>query len=114
MMKRSVMFGLVALMLLTTAFAALYANSVRPSLSFSGNEAICKCTVVADDANAEISVEMTLYQGSSVVDSWSDSGTGFVRATGYATVDMGDYYTLEVEATINGRTYTDSVGGMCE
>ena len=33
---------------------------------------------------------------------------------GYATVDMGDYYTLEVEATINGRTYTDSVGAMCE
>lgn len=31
-----------------------------------------------------------------------------------AAVDMDDCCTMEAEVTINGRTCTDSVGGMCE
>ena len=113
-MKKATMILMAAILLLTPAFAAVTANSVSTNLSFNGNEAVCEAVAVSDDGNAAIDVTMSLYQGSSLIDSWSDSGYGVVIMTEYATVDMGDYYTLEVEATINGRTYTDSVGGMCE
>lgn len=113
-MKKVSMILMVVILLLSPVFASVTMNSVNANLSFNENEAVCEIVVIADDGNAEIDVTMSLYQGGSLVDSWSDSGYGAVVMTEYATVDMGDYYTLEAEAIINGRTYTDSDSGMCE
>ena len=114
-MKKVFAMGLVVSMLLAgVILAGVNGTNVGCDLDFEGNEAICYAAARGFSDSDSISLSMTLYQGGSVIDSWSDSGTGYVELDGYATVDMGDYYTLDVEATINGRTYTDSDSGMCE
>ena len=114
-MKKSLaMVLLMGVLLSCSVVAGMDATSVRAGLDFEGNEAICYAYAEGNSSSDYITLTMTLYQGSSYISSWSSSGYDYVELDGYATVDMGDYYTLEVEATINGRTYTDSVGAMCE
>jgi len=43
-----------------------------------------------------------LKQGSTVIASWSDTGTGILTLSGTATVVSGITYTLTVSGTING------------
>ena len=79
-----------------------YALRANPTLSFSGEVAKCSVVCRGENANDNIEATLTLYQGSSVVDSWSDSGRGSVTIYETCDVESGVTYRLAVEWSVNG------------
>lgn len=106
-MKRR-MFSLAALLLLVLSIsvqaAQLRAFSNRPTLSFSGTTASCYVNCKGTSTSDKVSATLTLYQGSTYVDSWSGSGTGSVFISGQCTVNSGKSYTLTLSYSVNGAT----------
>lgn len=79
------------------------AAACQPSLSFSGNTAICTGNV--SEFGKTIQATMELKDGSTVIDSWSASGTHSVTMRGTCTVTRGRTYTLSITYMINGVNY---------
>lgn len=104
-MKRRI-FALVAICVMVLSVCAQAAESRavngQPTLYFDGTTAVCSVTCKGTNTNDELDVTLTLYQGSTVVDSWSDSGNGRVQITGRCGVDSGESYTLRVYYSVNG------------
>ena len=104
--KTIISSALVVVLLLSLAFSANAAYR-RPrmssSLEFSGPSAICGAYV--SDLGKAISVSMQLWQGSSLLGSWSDSGTSTVSLSESMNVSSGQTYTLVVYGTINGVSF---------
>lgn len=76
-------------------------SSVTPSLSFTGTTANCYVICRGSGSNDTVDVTLTLYQGSTYIDSWSDTGTGRVALTGSCTVERGKTYKLVVDYSVN-------------
>ena len=76
----------------------------KPGLTFDGTIASCKSTIIA--SGQTINATLELWQGSTLVASWSDCKTGIVSLSGTATVTSGLTYTLTVSGTINGVAFT--------
>lgn len=103
-MRRVIAFIIAFVFLFSTvAFAATTAVG-KPSLTFSGTTANCSITVT--QSGEPISVTLELYQGSTLIDSWSKSGSSRVKVSGSATVSSGLSYRLEAHGTINGVPFT--------
>jgi spore coat protein U-like protein len=78
--------------------------SARPGLSFNGTTAFCSVICRGDSDNDTIDVTLTLYQGSTYVDSWSDSGKGRVALSGTCEAVSGKNYKLVVDYSVNGES----------
>lgn len=74
----------------------------RPKLLFQGTTAICSVICQGDLATDSIDATLTLYQGSTCIDSWSKSGTRKVTLYGECKVQSGKTYRLEMTYSING------------
>jgi len=74
------------------------ANTVSPSLTFSGTTANCSVTISA--VNKDISATLWLWHGDDLVASWSDSGETFVGISGSADVEKGETYMLTVTGSM--------------
>lgn len=48
---------------------------------------------------------MQLWQGNTLVDSWSGSGTSMLRLSENHSVTKGKSYTVRVTCTVNGISY---------
>ena len=102
MRKRLFSFVLVLTVLTlvsVAALAAILAPGAAPNLSFSGTTANCSVTV---KGSGTINATLELWQGSTLVASWSGSGTNRVRINGSASVSHGQTYTLTVSGTVGG------------
>ena len=91
------------LALTVSALAAEFrveANS--PELSFDGNTATCTIFCRSTYVTDKVEATLTLYQGKEYVDSWSDSGTGYVLISESCKVESGKSYRLVLEYSING------------
>lgn len=102
MMKRlfSVVLVLTVLTLVPiAALAAVQAPGAAPNLSFSGTTANCSVTV---KGSGTIHATLELWRGSTLVASWSGSGTNRVSISGSASVSHGQTYTLTVSGTVGG------------
>lgn len=103
MRKRILVFALLAAMLLTVPVAAApRASLVRPTISFNGTTATCKVRVTAESVNDSITADITLYEGSRCIESWTATGTGTLTFTDTVTVKSGKTYTLSVDAVVAG------------
>lgn len=109
--KRILIVVMVLVLLLgTNSFAAcLPKNSDKakvqyPTVSISNGVATCKSRLVF--AGKTIAATLTLTQGSTVIDSWSGTGTGYLILSGNANVSSGVTYTLTVSGTIDGVAFT--------
>lgn len=104
MKKRVFLLFLAAVMLLAIPAYAVSPRTIDciPDISFNGTEATCTATVTGDRTTDRISATMTLKRGPTVIDSWSDSASGYLKLTGTATVTRRTSYTLIVDATVNG------------
>lgn len=71
-------------------------------LSFDGNIAICSALCRGSSASDKIEATLTLYQGNTFVDSWSESGNYSVAVSGEHKVTSGKSYRLELTYSING------------
>ena len=105
MWKRAVLLLLCFVLLCTPIAQAAEAREagVVPMLTFSGRTAYCDCTVTAYEKS--IFVRMELWYGSTLVDSWTQSGTSTVSLNKTCTVNRGRTYTLKVSGTIGGVSF---------
>ena len=102
-MKRRVLLVLVfALVLCISVSAASTAYVANPSLSFVGATAYCSVVCMGASTTDYISATLTLYQGSTVIGSWSGSGYFRVPVSGNCNVTSGVSYDLELTWSVNG------------
>jgi len=105
-MKKSI-FAIVLLLVLTLSMSAEAAETrairSRPSLSFSGTTATCSVDCKSGNSKDDLSVTLTLWRGKTLVDSWSDSGTGRVILSEQCTVKKGQNYKLTLSYSVNGQ-----------
>ena len=120
-MKKRILPALLALALLCalsaqTVMAAEMRRAPVPSvlLTFDGTTAVCSAVCRGERATDRVSATMTLYQGTTELDSWSGSGTWRVSLSGECKVVSGRTYRLEVTYSINGVEQTPySRTGTC-
>jgi len=98
---------LLFLVLGITAHAASMAYDANPSLSFSGTTAYCSVICRGDKTTDSISAALTLYQGSTEIDSWSNSGSFCVPVFGSCGVVSGVTYRLKLTWSVNGVSQPD-------
>lgn len=84
--------------------AELRTVSAKPMLSFNGTTAFCSVICRGDSSDDTIDVTLTLYQGLTYVDSWSDSGSGQVKLSGSCKAVSGKSYKLVVDYSVNGES----------
>ena len=116
MMKRFFALFLVLTMLLSAAvFAAdTRASDYRPVLTFSGSTATCSVDIYGASSSDEIEIEVKLYMGTTLIESWNDSGYGALEFEETCTVTRRKTYKLTVVATINGEEQSPvSVTATC-
>lgn len=106
-MKRRI-FALIALAALALAASAQAAEprARNPVLSlyFTGTTAHCSVVCTGIGSDDVIEATLTLYQGTSYVDSWSKSGTGRVSVSGESEAKSGKSYELVLDYSINGES----------
>lgn len=104
-------FRIVLLSILMSLSLAVPSNAVQmrapiasAALGFKGTTAQCSATIYADASSDKISAEMTLWDGSTCLETWEQEGTDSIRFSETATVVRGKSYTLKVDATVNGKS----------
>ncbi len=109
-MKRILPIVLSIVMLFSTCAFASSSNVSgprgvgSPTLTASGNTATCGCRITF--SGQEIDATMELWQGSTLVASWQDTGTGRVDFYETVTIVRGLTYTLTVSGTVDGISFT--------
>ena len=90
------------------------ATAPKPRLAFSGTTANCSVRYICDSSSDEVEATLTLYQGTTYVDSWSGSGTGTVSVSGSCRITSGKNYKLVLEYSVNGSAKPSvSATGVC-
>ncbi len=116
MRKRVFALAVPLLLLLTLSAQALEPRVVKaePVLNFNGTTAACSVSFRADNTKDKVEATLTLYQGSTYVDSWTDSGTGRVFISESCKAKSGKSYRLVLDYSINGVTKpAKAVSGTC-
>ena len=93
-----------------------YGYTVREiAISFDGTTANCRVSVSADRSTDQISAVIQLWNGSTRIARWTDSGTGYLLFSNSATVSKGKTYELTVDVKINGVSKPQvSIEGTCK
>ena len=104
MKKRIFTFFVLTICVLTIGVQAMELRGItaKPRISFNGTTAICTAACYGDHSDDVINATLTLYQGSTYVDSWSSSGVESVSVRGASKVKSGKSYTLTLTYSING------------
>ncbi len=104
-MKMRVFALAIPLLLILTLSAQAAESRIigsTPELYFNGTTAVCSVSCRADNAKDKVEAALTLYQGETYVDFWSNSGTGRVFVSGSCEVESGKSYKLVLAYSING------------
>ena len=104
MKKRVLTFFALTICVLTIGVQAMELRGIttKPRISFNGTTAICTAACYGDHSDDVINATLTLYQGSTYVDSWSNSGVDSVSVRGEGKVKSGKSYTLKLTYSVNG------------
>ena len=105
-MKKCVLPLLICLALLCSMTA--YAVDMRayygtPTLTFDGTTAIC--TYQFSSQGDTIAVTMNLWNGDTLVKSWTEVGQDVVRVSKTCTVSRGKTYVLEVSGAYGSSLF---------
>ena len=106
----------IAMLLSLSAYAASpRVMTILPAISFDGTTANCRVSVSADRSTDQISAVIQLWNGSTRIARWTDSGTGYLLFSNSATVSKGKTYELTVDVKINGVSKPQvSIEGTCK
>jgi hypothetical protein len=116
MAKRMVAMATLLVLALSISVQAAEPHVIRnnPSLTFSGTTAICSVDCKSGNSSDQISATLTLYQGSTYVDSWSSSGNGRVLISKSCPAKSGKEYKLVLSYSVNGQAQSPvSVTNTC-
>ena len=105
-MKRQLLCIVLALLIIVAIPLTAYAATPRmlvihPILQFSDSTATCTVYICAE-ATDTIVAKITLYRGSTLIDSWTTSSVGNISFKDTTDVSIKGEYTLSVDVTING------------
>ena len=95
-MKKKTLSLILALILLLSCSATAQATSVQaatPSASITINGTTATCRVSIAKPGKTIHATLQLWQGRTMIDSWSGSGTSYLLVTGSHEVTKGKTYT---------------------
>lgn len=113
-MKRRIV-PLLMVVLLAMSIMAPVASAVttrmvssKPTLTINGTTAYCGGRCSSGNADDEISITLTLKQGTQKIKSWSASGKGSVTISETCTVTPKQTYVLVLSATVNGKKMADA------
>lgn len=112
-MRRRVTSVVTSLMLicflLVQVAQAAESRAVKTSvdLSFEGTTAICSAVCIGNSSSDKVEATLALYQGSILIDSWSNSGSWSIALSGEHKVTSGKTYRLELTYSINGVSKPD-------
>lgn len=107
-MKKKAMSLILALILLLSCSATAQAISVQaatPSASITINGTTATCRVSIAKPGKSIHATLQLWQGCTMLDSWSGSGTSYLLVTGSHKVTKGKTYTVKVVCTVDGQSF---------
>ena len=117
-MKKSIVTMMMVIVMLVSLTASASAVEPRaltaaPRLEIEGTTAHCEVSIT--DYGKNITATMNLWQGSTLVDSWSGTATSNLFLEGYCDVESGKVYVLYVSGTVGGESfYTQPVTVRCE
>ena len=107
MKKRLVTVIMVLVMVIAQGMIASAAevrtSQIVPTLSFSGTTANCKVSIT--QAGKKLEATLELWNGSTLVDSWTASASTRLVINETCTVVRGQTYTLKVSGTIGGEAF---------
>ena len=87
---------LLAMLLSLPAYAASpRVMTILPAISFDGTTANCRVSVSADRSTDQISAVIQLWNGSTRIARWTDSGTGYLA--------MFFYLIIKIHGLVNTR-----------
>lgn len=102
MKKRVISFVLaftLVILLAIPSFAETESFVCLLKLEFSGTNANCSVKILG---SGTINATLELWHGSTLIASWSDTGTNRLTISGTAAVLHGQTYTLTVTGTVSG------------
>jgi len=102
MKKRGIALFLALLLVFSISANAAQTRDQRASLSLSFSGTTANCSVYVVEPGVNITAVLSLWNGSTLVDSWSGSGATALVVSGSCPVVKGQTYTLKVTGTING------------
>lgn len=104
MKRRILAFAALIICVLTIGVQAAELRGIagKPRISFNNTTAVCTAVCYGDNSDDVVNATLTLYQGSTYVDSWSNSGIDSVSVYGESKVKSGKSYTLKLTYSING------------
>ncbi len=107
MKKKFLCLFIVMTMLLMISAVAVSPRvaDVVSGLNFNGNVATCTARVFGDNSTDHIAITMVLKQESTIINSWSASGTGYLKLEKTATVQANKTYTLYIYISSNGEAW---------
>lgn len=93
-----VLFLVVTILLVVPSQAAtLRAVQSTPTLTFDGTTANCRLTVTGIGEKDEVSATLRLWRGNTCLETWKDSGIGYLSMSETKTVTKGHTYKLTGE-----------------
>lgn len=107
-MKKKTLSLILALILLLSCSATAQATSVQaatPSASITINGTTATCRVSIAKPGKTIHATLQLWQGRTMIDSCSGSGTSYLLVTGSHEVTKGKTYTVKVVCTVDGQSF---------
>ena len=109
-MKKKTISLILALILLLSCSATAQATSVQaatPSASITINGTTATCRVSIAKPGKTIHATLQLWQGRTMIDSWSGNGTSYLLITGSHEVTKGKTYTVKVVCTVDGQSFNE-------
>lgn len=105
MKKRNFILATLLVCILFTVSAQaieLRATGGTPSLVFNGTTAKCSAICGGGKSSDTVEATLTLYQGTTYIDSWNDSGKDSLNFSGSCKVERGKTYKLVLTYSVNG------------
>lgn len=106
MKRRILALSALIVVVLATSVQAVQPRYISPTLTltFNGTTAHCFASCIGNNDNDDIELTLTLYQGTTYVDSWSNSGKGRVTISEDSKAQKGKTYKLVLSCSVNGTS----------
>lgn len=106
MKRKSILCLLIICFLLTSFPNRVEAATFTPDLSFTGSTASCYVSI--RQPGKKITATMELWHGTTLVDSWSGTGTNsLILNETHSGCVSGWTYTLKINGTIGGVAFPE-------
>lgn len=118
MKRRSfVLTTLLIFLMLTVSAQAVEPRGIRatPILTFEGTTAHCYASYKGGTSSNTVNATLTLHQETIYLDSWDNSGEGYLGVSGDCKVQKGKAHKLVLPYSVNGvEKPSVTVANTCE